>query len=94
MVTASQALRFFGYFQSQFFNARTNMDNGLVVKQNPLALQPCRLFVQCDWCHDGPQGNFAMINIQYNDNWATGVLACGSPGPATPGALTSLLLFL
>jgi hypothetical protein len=35
-----------------------------------------------------------MINIQSNRNWANGVLACGNPGPATPGTLTSLLLFL
>ena len=45
---ASQALLFFGYFQSQLFNARTDVENGLVVKQNLLALQPSRLFVQCD----------------------------------------------
>ena len=48
LVTASQTLRFFGYFQTQFFNARTDVENGLVVKQNSLALQPSRLFVQCD----------------------------------------------
>jgi hypothetical protein len=45
LVAASQTLRFFGYFQTQFFNARTDVENGLVVKQNPLALQPSRLFV-------------------------------------------------